>query len=110
MDMKFFFFANGQKVAIANTERNLRMYKVHPAIEKSFAHWSCQPVLTEVAIHCMDVTIGISKEDIRFMLELVVSTAFQNLQMLSFDELIQPWRNWYLSRQLICRHVQPDKI
>jgi hypothetical protein len=24
--------------------------------------------------------------------------------------LIQPWRNWYLSRQLICRHVQPDKI
>lgn len=42
---------------MGNTEHSLHMYKVHPAIEKAFAHWACQLVLTEVAVHCMDATI-----------------------------------------------------
>jgi hypothetical protein len=41
----------------SNAEHSLRMYKVHVAIEKAFAHWACQLVLTEVAVHCMDATI-----------------------------------------------------
>jgi hypothetical protein len=85
------------RVAIANEEHSLHMYKVHLITEKAFAHRACQLVLTEVAVDCMYAT-GVGTVKLQFFSFYArVGKTFENLQMPRVDKLIQPWRNWYLS-------------
>uniref|UniRef100_A0A0A9FFD9 Uncharacterized protein n=1 Tax=Arundo donax TaxID=35708 RepID=A0A0A9FFD9_ARUDO len=66
------------------------MYKAHVGIEKAFAHWACQLVLTKVAVDWMDESAIWELADLSVNFSTAGPT-FENLQMFCADELIQPW-------------------